>query len=143
MVPRARINYNKIKTHTSTRMKMRKFTEDHEWVDVAPDAKTAAVGITHYAQEQLGDIVYVQLPAPGDALQKGGVLATIESAKAASDILSPISGVVAELNQAVLADPGLINRAAESEGWLVKLKLSAALELDALLDAEAYKKHIS
>ena len=115
----------------------RYFTEEHEWIDV--DGDTATVGITDYAQEQLGDIVFVELPAPGAELAKGGEAAVVESVKAASDVYSPVSGTVSEANEALEGDPALVNSGAEGDGWFFKLTLDDKSELDALMDEAAYK----
>lgn len=114
----------------------RYFTDDHEWVEV--DGGTATVGITDYAQSQLGDVVFVELPAAGRALTKGDDAAVVESVKAASDVYAPVSGIVATANDALEADPSLVNSAAEGEGWFFTLTLTDASELDGLMDEAAY-----
>ena len=111
------------------------FTEDHEWIRVEGD--TAVIGITEYAQEQLGDLVFVELPEVGRSVSKGEDTVVVESVKAASDVYSPISGEVAEVNESVAADPTLINSAAQSDGWLFKIKVSDQSELDGLMNEEA------
>lgn len=116
-----------------------KFTEDHEYIRL--DGKTGIVGITNYAQDQLGDIVFVELPSVGQKLKKGDEAAVVESVKAASEIYSPASGTVIEVNTALTGEPGLINTAADSDGWIYKLTLSDAAELDTLMDDAAYAKH--
>jgi len=115
----------------------RYFTEDHEWIEV--DGGTATVGITDYAQGQLGDIVFVEVPDQGRELSKGGEAAVVESVKAASDVYSPVSGTVTEGNPALEEDPALVNTAPEGEGWFFKLQISDASELDSLMDESAYK----
>ena len=115
---------------------MRLYTKDHEWIEVDGDAAT--VGITDYAQEQLGDVVFVDLPAPGRALTKGGEAATVESVKAASDVYAPVSGEVTQPNTALEAEPALVNSAPEGEGWFFKLALKDRAELDGLMDRTAY-----
>ncbi|ANY21372.1 Glycine cleavage system H protein [Tsuneonella dongtanensis] len=115
----------------------RYFTEDHEWIEV--DGDTATVGITDYAQGQLGDIVFVEVPAGGTALSKGGEAAVVESVKAASDVYSPVSGTVTEGNPALEDDPALVNTAPEGDGWFFKLTITDAGELDGLMDEAAYK----
>ena len=115
----------------------RYFTVEHEWIDVAGD--TATVGITDYAQGQLGDIVFVELPAPGMRVAKGGDAAVVESVKAASDVYAPISGEVTEANAALEEDPALVNSDAEGEGWFFKLTIADQAELDGLMDEAAYK----
>ena len=119
----------------------RYFTEDHEWVDV--DGMAATVGITDYAQSQLGDVVFVELPVPGKALTKGDDAAVVESVKAASDVYAPVSGIVSAGNDELEADPALVNSAAEGEGWFFKLTLSDASQLDGLMDAGAYKAWVN
>lgn len=118
----------------------RYFTQDHEWIEVNGD--TATVGITDYAQGQLGDIVFAEVPAIGAALTKGGDAAVVESVKAASDVYAPVSGTVTENNTALEADPALVNTDPEGEGWFFKLILSDAGELDGLMDAAAYQAFV-
>ncbi len=118
-----------------------KFTEDHEWVRVNGDVAT--VGITEYAQEQLGDIVFVDLPGFGAELAQGDDAAVIESVKAASDIYAPISGEVGEVNDALDAEPAIVNQDAQGEGWLFTLAISEPGELDNLMDADAYKAFVA
>ena len=118
----------------------RYYTEDHEWIDVEGDSAT--VGITDYAQEQLGDIVFAEVPAAGTALSKGGDAAVVESVKAASDVYAPVSGIVIEGNNALEGDPALVNSDPEGEGWFFKLTLSDKSELDALMDEVAYKAFV-
>jgi glycine cleavage system H protein len=115
----------------------RYFTEDHEWIDV--EGETATVGITDYAQGQLGDIVFVEVPSEGAALTKGGDAAVVESVKAASDVYSPVSGTVTEGNPALADDPALVNTAPEGEGWFFKLTIADKSELDGLMDESGYK----
>jgi glycine cleavage system H protein len=118
----------------------RYFTADHEWIDV--DGTTATVGITDYAQSQLGDIVFVETPAPGTKVAKGGDAAVVESVKAASDVYAPVSGTVSEGNAALGDDPSLVNSDPEGAGWFFKLMLSDAAELDGLMDDVAYKAFV-
>ncbi|MCG6858995.1 MAG: glycine cleavage system protein GcvH [Salaquimonas sp.] len=113
-----------------------RFTEDHEWISV--DGDTATIGITDHAQEQLGDLVYVELPETGRALKKGDEAAVVESVKAASDVYAPVSGEVVAVNEELSGDPALVNREAEAGGWLMKLKLSDPGEVEALMDRDAY-----
>ncbi|GAA0596338.1 glycine cleavage system protein GcvH [Paenochrobactrum glaciei] len=113
------------------------FTEDHEWIN--NDNGTATVGITVHAQEQLGDLVFVELPEVGRKVTKGDAIVVVESVKAASDVYAPVDGEIVEINDAVVNDPSLINQAAEGEGWLFKLKLSDEGQLNGLLDAAGYK----
>lgn len=119
----------------------RYFTEDHEWIEVDGDAAT--VGITDYAQGQLGDIVFVELPAAGTQLTKGKDAAVVESVKAASDVYSPVSGEVTEANPALEEDPALVNTAPESDGWFFRATISDASELDGLMTEAKYKEFIA
>ncbi|MGY2735359.1 glycine cleavage system protein GcvH [Sphingomonas sp. UYP23] len=114
----------------------RYFTEDHEWVDVDGDVGT--VGISEYAQSQLGDIVFVDVPEEGKELTKGDEAAVVESVKAASDVYSPVSGTVLEGNPALTETPGLVNEEPEGDGWFFKLTLSDPEELSGLMDEIAY-----
>ena len=115
----------------------RYFTEEHEWLDV--DGEAATVGITDFAQGQLGDIVFVELPAVGADLSKGGDAAVVESVKAASDVYAPADGSVTEANDALEADPALANSDPEGEGWFFRMTLSDTSQLEGLMDAAAYK----
>lgn len=119
----------------------RYFTEDHEWIDV--DGDIAVVGITSYAQEQLGDIVFVELPDEGRNFGKGDDAAVVESVKAASDVYSPVSGEVIEVNGALEGEPALVNSDAEGGGWFFKLRLSNTSELDALMSESVYEKFVA
>ena len=116
------------------------FTEDHEWIRV--EGGVATVGITDYAQEQLGDLVFVELPEAGKALKKGDVAVVVESVKAASDVYAPADGEVVEANTALSGDPSLVNSAATGDGWLWKMKLADESQLTGLLDEAGYKAHI-
>jgi glycine cleavage system H protein len=113
------------------------FTQEHEWVRV--DGDTATVGITDHAQEQLGDIVFAEVPETGKKLSKGQEAAVVESVKAASDVYSPVSGEVVEGNSKVADDPSIVNSDPEGEGWFFKLKLDNPGELDGLMDESAYR----
>jgi glycine cleavage system H protein len=115
----------------------RYFTDEHEWIDVEGD--TATVGITDYAQEQLGDIVFVELPQVGAVLEAGGDAAVVESVKAASDVYSPIGGEVMEANSALEDDPALVNSSPEEDGWFFKMTIGDQDELEGLMDETAYK----
>jgi glycine cleavage system H protein len=115
------------------------YTEDHEWLEINGDIVT--VGITDFAQSQLGDVVFVELPKVGRALKKAEAAAVVESVKAASDVYAPITGEVVEINDGLAAEPALVNSDAESKAWFFKLKLADKSELDGLMDAEAYKAH--
>ncbi|QPQ55893.1 glycine cleavage system protein GcvH [Allosphingosinicella flava] len=116
------------------------FTKEHEWIKVEGDVAT--VGITDFAQSQLGDIVFVEVPQPGTQVSQGGDAAVVESVKAASDVYAPVSGEVVEGNAALEADPSLVNSAPEGEGWFFKLKLADDGQLEGLMDAEQYKAFV-
>jgi glycine cleavage system H protein len=119
----------------------RYFTKEHEWIDV--DGDTATVGITDYAQGQLGDVVFVEVPEAGRSLTQGGEAAVVESVKAASDVYAPVSGEVTEGNAALADTPDLVNTAPEGEGWFFKLRLADPSQLDALMDEAAYKDFVA
>jgi len=118
----------------------RYFTDEHEWVEVEGD--TATVGITDYAQEQLGDIVFVEVPEVGTELEQGDDAAVVESVKAASDVYAAVSGEVIEVNEALEDEPGLVNSSAEEDGWFFRLTLSDKDELADLMDEKAYKAFV-
>ncbi len=118
-----------------------KFSKDHEWITV--EGGIATVGITNHAQEQLGDVVYVELPKIGAQIVANASVATVESVKAASEVYTPVSGEVVEVNAELSGDPALVNRAAENEGWFMKIKLSTVSELDVLMDKAAYDKFVA
>jgi glycine cleavage system H protein len=120
---------------------MLKFTKDHEWVRVEGDIVT--IGITAHAQEQLGDLVFVELPAPGMAFAQGGAAAVVESVKAASDVYAPVAGTVMEANQPIVDEPGIVNADPMGKGWLFKLKLTDPAQLDGLMDETAYQNLIA
>jgi glycine cleavage system H protein len=117
------------------------FTKEHEWISV--DGDTATVGISNHAQEQLGDIVFAEVPEAGRRLTKGQEAAVVESVKAASDVYAPVSGQVTEGNAALADDPALINSDPEGEGWFFKLRLSNSGELDGLMDEAAYRDFVA
>ncbi len=116
-----------------------RYTKDHEWVRVEGDI--AVCGVTAYATEQLGDVVYVELPKIGLAVQQGADMAVVESAKAASDVYAPLSGEIVAVNAMLSDNPQLVNDGPEADGWFCKIKISNAAELDALMDAAAYAAH--
>jgi glycine cleavage system H protein len=116
------------------------YSKDHEWVRREGDL--AVVGITDYAQNQLGDVVYVELPAIGRKVEQGGEAAVVESVKAASEVYAPVSGEVAAVNELLSGEPGRVNAEPMGEGWFFKLKLSDPEQLDALMDEAAYKRFI-
>ncbi|MEQ8698142.1 MAG: glycine cleavage system protein GcvH [Bauldia litoralis] len=117
-----------------------RYSRDHEWIRLEGD--TAVVGITTYAQEQLGDVVYVELPEVGKTLAKGAEAAVVESVKAASEVFAPVGGEVVEVNAALGDEPATVNQSPEDAGWFIKLKLSDKSELDGLMDADAYKAFV-
>ena len=119
----------------------RYFTEDHEWVDV--DGEIGTVGISDYAQGQLGDIVFVDVPEEGKQLVKGDEAAVVESVKAASDVYSPVSGTVIEGNSALADEPALVNSDAEEEDWFYRIRLTDSDELDDLMDEAAYEAFVA
>jgi glycine cleavage system H protein len=115
------------------------YTSDHEWLGI--DGDVATIGITDYAQAQLGDVVFVELPKVGRALTKAEAAAVVESVKAASDVYAPISGEVVEINQAVVDEPALVNTDAAGKAWFFKMKIADKSELGGLMDEAAYKAH--
>ena len=118
-----------------------KFSKDHEWLRVAGD--TATIGISDYAQEQLGDVVYVELPEIGQKFSAGAQAAVVESVKAASEIYAPASGEVIEVNNALDDNPALVNSDSTGQGWFIKLKLDNPAELEALMDDNSYQEFIA
>ena len=117
-----------------------RFTRDHEWIRL--DGDVAVVGITDYAQSQLGDVVYVELPEIGRRVEQGKEAAVVESVKAASEVYAPVSGEVVEVNDALAGDPAKVNADAMGEGWFLKLRLADPKELDGLLDEGAYQRFV-
>jgi glycine cleavage system H protein len=117
-----------------------RFTRDHEYIDAGADAAT--IGVSEHAQSQLGDIVFVELPAIGARFKKGDAAAVVESVKAASDVFAPASGEVVAVNAKLADGPSLVNEDAQGAGWLFKLKLSDPAELDGLMDADAYGEYL-
>jgi len=115
-----------------------KFTEDHEWIRI--EGNTGTVGISSHAQEQLGDVVFVELPDIGKTVNKGDEMAVVESVKAASEVYAPVGGKVTEINTRLVDEPGLVNASPTGDGWFVKLDLADASEADALMDEDAYAK---
>jgi len=118
----------------------RYFTDEHEWIDIEGD--TATVGITDYAQEQLGDIVFIELPDVGAMIDKGKDAAVVESVKAASDVYAPLTGEVTEANPALEEDPALVNTSPEEDGWFFKMTVGNKGELEGLMDAKAYEAFV-
>lgn len=119
----------------------RYYTDEHEWIDV--EDGVATVGITEYAQGQLGDIVFVELPEVGAMIEQGKDAAVVESVKAASDVYAPITGEVTEINAALVDEPALVNTAPEDEGWFFKMTIADEGELDGLMDEDAYKSFVA
>ena len=117
-----------------------KYTEDHEWVRVEGD--TAVVGITDYAQNELGDVVFVEIETEGEELEKGETFGTVEAVKTVSDLFMPVGGTVAEVNQTLADDPELVNKDPYGEGWMIKISLKDAAEVDKLMSADDYKNMI-
>ena len=119
-----------------------RYTKDHEWVRESDDPQVVEVGITDYAQGELGDVVFVELPKAGASFKSHDAFGTIEAVKAVSELYSPVSGSVVESNKALEQDPALVNRDPYGEGWMVKVKIKDAKELEALLRADGYAKHV-
>ena len=119
---------------------MLKFTDDHEWLRIEGD--TAVVGITDHAQEQLGDVVFVELPSAGASFEKGAAAAVVESVKAASDVYAPLSGDIVEVNEDIVKEPALINSDPMGKGWFFKIKIRDRAQLEALKDEAAYRAMI-
>jgi glycine cleavage system H protein len=117
-----------------------RYSKDHEWV--RRDGDVATIGITDYAQNQLGDVVYVELPQIGRKVEQGGDVAVVESVKAASEVYAPVSGEVVAVNEILSGEPGRVNADAEGEGWFFRLKLGDGTQFDALMDAASYKSFI-
>ncbi len=118
------------------------YTTQHEYVKKSADAAVVQVGITDYAQGELGDVVYVDLPKPGSSFAAGDVFGTIEAVKAVSELFCPLPGTVSDVNAALTADPALVNRDPYGAGWMIKLRLKNAGKFDGLLRSAEYKKHI-
>ena len=119
-----------------------KYTKEHEWVGVT-GANTVRIGITHYAQEQLGDVVFVQLPAVGEAVAQGDSLGEVESTKSVSDVYTPVAGEVVARNDALESQPELVNSDPYGEGWMVELRVTDTSALDALMDANGYRASLA
>ena len=117
-----------------------RYSEDHEWVKV--DGDHGVVGITHHAQEALGDIVFVELPEVGDEVEQGDTAGSIESVKAVSDIYSPLSGEITEVNEALEDAPEVVNSSPYEEGWILKIKIAEPAQLDGLMDSVAYQEFL-
>ncbi len=120
---------------------MTKYTEEHEWITVAGDIAT--VGITQHASEQLGDVVFVDLPTVGKKVEKGKEAAVVESVKAASDVFAPITGEILEVNRAITDDPSKVNSDPEGSAWFMKIRIADKSQLDGLMDKAAYDKFVN
>jgi glycine cleavage system H protein len=120
---------------------MMKFTEEHEWLDIEGDMAT--VGITAHAADQLGDLVFVELPAVDASFEKGANAATVESVKAASDVFCPLAGTIVEVNEAIVADPSLVNSDPTGTGWFFRIRLVNVADASGLMDEEAYNRMIA
>jgi len=118
-----------------------RYSKDHEWIRI--EGQDGTVGITEHAQQQLGDLVFVELPEIGRAVQQGEECAVVESVKAASEVYAPITGTITEINQPLPDDPGLVNREAEAGGWLFKMSIGNPAELEELMDKEAYAQFVA
>jgi glycine cleavage system H protein len=119
-----------------------RYTEDHEWVRESDNAQVVEIGITDYAQGELGDVVFVELPKPGATFDKKGVFGTIEAVKAVSELYSPVAGTIVESNKGLEQDPAVVNRDPYGQGWMIKVKLKNPKDLEGLLRADAYAKRI-
>lgn len=117
-----------------------KFTKEHEWVKT--EGEIAVVGISDYAQKELGDVVYVELPSMGDAIEKGDACANIESVKAVSDIYSPVTGEIVQVNESLGDKPEIVNKDPYGDGWVFKIRMNDSSELEALMDANAYDEYL-
>lgn len=117
-----------------------KYSKDHEWVKL--NGNIATVGITHYAQDQLGDVVFVELPMEGDSFEAGNGFGVVESVKAVSDVYAPVSGTVIEVNEKLLESPELVNEDPYGDGWMIKLEVKGESEVDRLMDAREYEAFI-
>jgi glycine cleavage system H protein len=118
------------------------YTEEHEYIRRTDEEDVVEIGITDYAQGELGDVVFVELPNVGDSFDRKGVFGTIEAVKAVSELFAPVSGEVVAVNEALDASPGLVNTDPYGEGWMIRMRLRDASELDALMDADAYRDHV-
>ncbi|KAI5205304.1 glycine cleavage system H protein [Aureobasidium subglaciale] len=117
----------------------KKYTQDHEWIELSPDNKTGTIGISTYAANALGDVVFVELPTTSLEVSSGDTIGSVESVKSASDIMTPVSGVIVEANAVLEEKPGTINRSPEQDGWIAKIEVKDVSEVEGLMDAEAYK----
>jgi glycine cleavage system H protein len=118
----------------------KRYTKDHEWVQL--DGDIATVGITDHAQEQLGELVFIELPAPEREVSAAEACAVVESVKAASDVYAPLSGKIAEINETIVEDPSIVNSDAEGEGWFFRMELDNTDDFDTLMDQDAYDEYL-
>ncbi len=116
----------------------KKYTKDHEWLEMAPDGKTGTIGITRYAAKNLGDVVFVELPTPPLTVSAGDSIAAVESVKSASDILTPVSGTVVEANEVLEEKPGVVNKGPEAEGWIARIEVAEGGEWEGLMGEREY-----
>ncbi|KAL2221059.1 glycine cleavage system H protein [Thermoascus aurantiacus ATCC 26904] len=121
---------------------VKKYSESHEWIELAEDGKTATIGITEYAAKSLGDVVYVELPSVGLEVAAGDAVGAVESVKSASDVLSPVAGKVTEVNTVLDDRAKTINESPEDKGWILKMEVADASQLDGLMDQKAYKESL-
>merc|ERR1711939_67868 len=140
-VPRFAVAKSPFATSSARFTSTKRYTTDHEWVQVDEGKAVGAMGVTEYAQKALGDVVYVELPALGSEVATGDQIGAVESVKAASDIFAPVAGKIVEVNESLGDKPGLINQSPETDGWLAKIQLTNPDEVEALLSAEAYQAH--
>ncbi|KAI4726246.1 glycine cleavage system H protein [Aureobasidium sp. EXF-10728] len=118
----------------------KKYTQDHEWIDLSPDAKIGTIGISTYAANALGDVVFVELPTTDLEVSSGDTIGSVESVKSASDIMTPVSGTIVEANAVLEEKPSTINKSPEGEGWIAKIEIKDAKEVEGLMSEEEYKK---
>ncbi|KAA6409510.1 MAG: glycine cleavage system H [Lasallia pustulata] len=138
--PRAKIPGPARTFVSSTALREKKYTEDHEWIELSEDGKTGTIGITAFAAHALGDVVYVELPTPSLAVTAGDTIGAVESVKSASDIMTPVSGTIIEGNKVLEEKPGTINQGPEGEGWIARIEVGDKGEVEALMGGEAYRK---
>ncbi|KAL9127888.1 MAG: hypothetical protein Q9217_003324 [Psora testacea] len=120
----------------------KKYTKDHEWLELSEDGKTGTIGISTYAAKNLGDVVFVELPSADMEVSAGDSIGAVESVKSASDIMTPVSGRIVEANEVLQEKPGVINKGPEGEGWIAKIEVKDQAEVEALMDGEAYGQFV-
>ncbi|KAK2755121.1 glycine cleavage system H-protein subunit [Arachnomyces sp. PD_36] len=126
----------------SSVFQVKRYTEQHEWIELSEDKTTAKIGITTHAATSLGDVVYVELPTPDTEVSAGETIGAVESVKSASDIMSPVTGTVLEANTILEEKPGVLNKSPEEDGWIAKMEVKDASEVEGLMDGEAYKSSL-